>query len=439
MSSLLWTFLEISVNFFEAFIYLYFFKNRINVCKKSTAADAICLISYTAFLSLYLFFYIPFPDSFGGVIFAFYLHYVSDERWSACILWVIFKEVIVIATIGLMLQIFLSVLSVPYDLILAPTRYRLVYILSTNFVLFIEMFFFSRAKAQYSSLHWSALLIFVALNVSLLIIIEILFSIQIQQLYSSDIPFFISYALLIFCATLSAILFHLMTSISAREHQAEIALNHIQLTEEHQLVIQDMYADILKQKHDIKHQLQVIEQLVASNNSASAQQYLDEYKAKMPQKDDFLTGSISVDALLTAKSLACKHHNISLHVFQCPLNSLPISEVDFCTILGNLLDNAIEGNDRIVNKSIEKWINLSFSRVWDMFTIRCENPVNPTSIKRHQSKFVTSKRKSPEIHGFGIPNIISIAENADGFCSFDIENNQFVATVTLPYPIKKEL
>ena len=71
-----------------------------------------------------------------------------------------------------------------------------------------------------------------------------------------------------------------------------------------------MYADILKQKHDIKHQLQVIEQLVASNNSASAQQYLDEYKAKMPQKDDFLTGSISVDALLTAKSLACKHHAI---------------------------------------------------------------------------------------------------------------------------------
>ena len=47
--------------------------------------------------------------------------------------------------------------------------------------------------------------------------------------------------------------------------------------------------------------------------------------------------------------------------------------------------------------------------------------------------------KSPEIHGFGIPNIISIAENADGFCSFDIENNQFVAIVTLPYPIKKEL
>ena len=146
MSSLLWTFLEISVNFFEAFIYLYFFKNRINVCKKSIAADAICLISYTAFLSLYLFFNIPFPDSFGGVMFVFYLHYVSDERWSVCILWVIFKEVIVIATIGLMLQICLSVLSVPYDLILAPTRYRLVYILSTNFVLFIEMFFFQEQK-----------------------------------------------------------------------------------------------------------------------------------------------------------------------------------------------------------------------------------------------------------------------------------------------------
>lgn len=46
MSSLLWTILEVSVNFFEAFIYLYFFKNRINICKKSIAA-----ILYVLFLT----------------------------------------------------------------------------------------------------------------------------------------------------------------------------------------------------------------------------------------------------------------------------------------------------------------------------------------------------------------------------------------------------
>ena len=48
--------------------------------------------------------------------------------------------------------------------------------------------------------------------------------------------------------------------------------------------------------------------------------------------------------------------------------------MDFCTIVGNLLDNAIEGVGRIKPAPASPSIRLAFSRSWDMFYIYCENP-----------------------------------------------------------------
>lgn len=433
-----WLAFEIGVNIFQSCLFLYFFKSRLHFSRKLLKADLLFVISYSFFLSVYLFFDIPVPDTFGGIIFFIYLIYASDDRWPTCLLWVMAEEILVIATVGFMLQICLSALSAPYDLIMQPSRYRAIFVISTNFVLFIEMFFISKIKKKSSSLRWSSLLIFVGLNISTLIVIEILFSLQIQGIYSSDLLFFVAYAMLILCGILSVILFHHMTSMSEKEHQAQSALNQEQMTKAHQLVVQDMYANILKLRHDMKQHIQAIEQLVINEGSNTAKQYLDEYQARACQQDVFLTGSIAVDALLTAKDLTCKHHDILLEISQCPLNDLPISEIDFCTIIGNLLDNAIEGNNRIPYQIDQKWIHLYFSRVWDMFSIRCENPMDPSSIQKHDNKFQTSKSNTPEIHGFGIPNIISIAESAEGFCTFHTEENLFVATVTLPYPLTKE-
>lgn len=71
-----------------------------------------------------------------------------------------------------------------------------------------------------------------------------------------------------------------------------------------------------------------------------------------------------------------------------------------------------------------------------MFIIRCENPVNLSTIRKDNKRFLTSKNDA-QIHGFGIPNIISIADHADGSCIFEIKDNVFFATVTLPYPMKE--
>lgn len=62
----------------------------------------------------------------------------------------------------------------------------------------------------------------------------------------------------------------------------------------------------------------------------------------------------------------------------------------------------------------------------------------PSTINRRDKRFLTSKSKSSAPHGFGIPNIESIAQKAEGFCSFETKDCIFIATVTLPYPIGEE-
>ncbi len=434
MDSLNWIAFEIGVNIFQSFLYLYFFKNRLGIPKGTKGADVLCVVSYTTFLTSYLFFDIPVSDCVGGLIYFIYLRFVSNEKWSTCALWVIFKEVVAVSTIGLMLQVCLTSFSIPYEVIMSSNKYRVIFVLSTNFVLFIEIFFFSKAKRTTSTLHWSALILFLLTNISLLIVIETIFSLQIQEVYPTDSPFLLSYAFLILCSVFSVSLFYLMTSISERAYHAQIALNHVKQTKEHQLVIQDMYANMLKQQHDSRHHIQTLEQLILSGNSNAAKAYLDDYKSQIAKQEGYLTGSVAVDALLTAKSITCKNNGIELQLEQCPLNHLPISEIDFCAIVGNLLDNAMEGCMRIKPPNKSKWISLTFSRVWNMFTIRCENPATASAIVKHNNIFLTSKSQTSETHGLGIPSIISIAEKADGFCSFEVQNNTFISIVTLPYP-----
>ena len=314
---------------------------------------------------------------------------------------------------------------------------RFIFVMSTNLAMFFVMFIFSKMKRTYSPVEVPALLLFLATNLSVLFAIEMLFSLQVQVSNQKDWHIFAAYGALFLCSAFSVWLYHFMSQTVQKENAAQIALKQAQLTKEHQKALEDMYSDMLAYQHDFKHQLQAIEQLIQQQPPQAAA-YLAKCKEKINERNAFVTGSIAVDALLTAKQLACRNKRIDFELSQCPLNALPIDEVDFCAIVGNLLDNAIEGASRIEDDRTRKWVHLTFQRVWDTFSMRCENTMAPATINRQGKRFFTSKGKGSAPHGFGILNIESIAQKAEGFCRFETKDCIFIATVTLPYPTREE-
>lgn len=435
-----WIIFEIAINLYQSLLYLFFLKNCVPLAKSSKAMDILCVLACAGFYTLYLFFDIAVTDSLNVLILFLYLLYMSEERWYVLALWVMVKEVIVIATVGFMLQLCQAVTSATHAMLMEIGPLRLVFVISTNLVLFLVLFIFLRKmKKTDSPLSLQALLYFLVTNTAVLFAIEMIFSLQETYLDTPDWHVFAAYGALLVCSVLSVFLYHIMTGIVQKENQAQAALNHARLTRKHQMVLKDMYTDMIARQHDFRHQLQTIEQLVNQGNSEEAKAYLAEYEKEISEDKMIITGSIAVDALLTAKLLACKQNDIEFRFVQCPLGNLPISEIDFCAIVGNLLDNAIEGVCRIADMQNQKWICLSFNRVWDTFSIHCENNMAIQTVKRHSRGFFTAKESDIVNHGFGIRNIELIVETANGFCTFEAADNVFTANVTLPYPIQEAI
>lgn len=99
-------------------------------------------------------------------------------------------------------------------------------------------------------------------------------------------------------------------------------------------------------------------------------------------------------------------------------------------LLGNLLDNAIEGVMRLPASAPSRNIRLAFSKVWDMLFITCENDADISKIRRQGETFLSTKDQ-PVLHGFGTENMKQIVRKAGGTIEFETVHNQFTVQIML--------
>ena len=229
------------------------------------------------------------------------------------------------------------------------------------------------------------------------------------------------------------LLFRIISFDAERKNRLQNEIMLLSLTNQHQHELSQMYEVLNARQHDYKHHLQTLEQLVSSS-SPTAKEYLDSIAKEATDEDMIITGSPEVDALLTVKRRIMREKGIEFKLTPYPLANLPITTTDFCAILGNLLDNAIEGIQRIAEPPAAPLIHLAFSRSWDMFYIYCENPCDPSSITASKGRFGSSKKKDePGLHGIGLHSIEAIAQRAEGRAEFGVEGDVFHAKVVVPF------
>lgn len=98
-------------------------------------------------------------------------------------------------------------------------------------------------------------------------------------------------------------------------------------------------------------------------------------------------------------------------------------------MLGNLLDNAIEGVQRLPKGNWK--ISLRITRIHDMLCITCINDANKKSIRRSGNTYLSSKRQWKA--GYGMESIRRTVEQASGIFTFDLSGNTATAEVTMPF------
>ena len=187
--------------------------------------------------------------------------------------------------------------------------------------------------------------------------------------------------------------------------------------------------DLINRKvHDLKHQIAALAQ--TENVGAHRKAFADEVQNMIEVYDSNAnTGNEALDTLLMEKGLYCHLHGID---WTCVADGKLLGQidvVDLFTMMGNALDNAVEGVEKC---SPEQYKSISV-RIWrkDLFTvIQVENSY--AGDIQFENGLPKSSKGDDANHGFGIRSIRSIAEKYGGTVTAKAEDQLFTLTILLP-------
>lgn len=181
------------------------------------------------------------------------------------------------------------------------------------------------------------------------------------------------------------------------------------------------------EKHDFKNHLSVITALVQKNEQKETASYIDKimdvYKSV---KEAYNSGNLVIDSILNYKTQEAEQCEIKLNVDLCIPENLQVNTFDMTTILGNIIDNAINATKKLEK---DKFINLKIRYDKGRLLIKIDNPFNG-EIKYKNNNLVTLN-PNKEGHGIGLNNVRTVLEKYDGTLKIDHRNNIFSASLII--------
>lgn len=143
------------------------------------------------------------------------------------------------------------------------------------------------------------------------------------------------------------------------------------------------------------------------------------------------TGNAVVDVILGEKLAACAAEDIVCIPYLDGHLLDFVKPLDLCTLIGNVMDNAIESCRRIPEKE-RRSIRLHASQRGNTVVLSVRNTFLTAPNLRDGLPATT--KDAPGNHGYGLRNMRYLAEHYDGTLSCRIEDEEFVLRVALQQP-----
>lgn len=241
-----------------------------------------------------------------------------------------------------------------------------------------------------------------------------------EALVGTPAEFVVSMFGIVMCVN---IIIGLLDSFQTRKVQDELAMTR-KLWQENvrQYELTKQTVDILNFRyHDLRNQMNL---LVRDRGVAQEiENCLDSYY------DSIRTGNEAMDVVLTEKSVLCRKNEI---VFTCIADGQCLSymsPVDIYSVLGNIIDNAVEYLSAIADKE-KRVISLMIRREGDMDMIQIENFL--AERPREEQGMPLTTKKDKENHGYGLKSVRYILKKYEGIMRISMENRMFSLTIALP-------
>lgn len=194
----------------------------------------------------------------------------------------------------------------------------------------------------------------------------------------------------------------------------------------HLQALKESEEKIIIYRHDLRHNLHIIDGFLQNQNTAAAQNYIHQILHKIDATiiTEYCKNP-AVNLILSAYINKARKEDISVDTQIALPSTIRISEIDLCAIFANMIDNAINACINISDKNNRN------------IRIRCYDK-NDSLYIQVINKFEGAVEfadgipiNQQENHGIGTKSIISIVHKYDGLFDFSIENDVFTVRLII--------
>ncbi|MEG2924391.1 MAG: GHKL domain-containing protein [Oscillospiraceae bacterium] len=208
----------------------------------------------------------------------------------------------------------------------------------------------------------------------------------------------------------------------------EMLLQQARENEEKATAMLDIYTGQRKLVHDFKNHILSMQMLIKMGEYEKAEAYMTGLCEEIQIAGMAIsTDNPIADVLLNQKFAAAKAKKVTMHISSGKLDSFPLENGELVTVLGNLLDNALEAAEKLAGKG-QIYVNIHTQESETMLSVKNSVKYDVHIINNQ----IFSTKANPLLHGYGLQNVIGVLQKHGWTYVMQCENGWFQFTAMAP-------
>lgn len=211
----------------------------------------------------------------------------------------------------------------------------------------------------------------------------------------------------------------------------------IQYLEEQSEHVNETFRIVRGERHDFLKHISALHFLLENGKNTEARTYLEGLVDGYEETNLSIKGEKGVVAgILNQMYRRAKSAGISVvYDLDLPLSTLPLSDHDLVTLLGNMLANSIEACEEWQQKQQKQGhVTLQFYKRGGLYLLSCVNssPIIPAEILDELYETYGKTTKAGEHQGLGTKMIRDTVKAHQGFLDFKYKEEEFSLKIKIP-------
>jgi signal transduction histidine kinase len=196
--------------------------------------------------------------------------------------------------------------------------------------------------------------------------------------------------------------------------------------------MEDLIYSIRQQRHDFNHHLQAVYGFLEVGSFREARDYIRNTFSVITTHGELIkTDNHEISAMLYTKIGLAEAKNINLEVLiNCGLKDLPLKSGEANSVLGNLIDNAMEAVENTPGE--KRLINLEITKPSNEFVFTVVNRGVPIEQEIIDIIFKPNFSTKKDRQGLGLAIVKELVERCNGSVTVSSNNEETIFTVRLP-------